>query len=172
MARPIKIVLRSLTRRERRLLKEKLRDKSLAVRIHERYRVVAEAMAGRSPVEIADRVGVHFTTVYDWMHRFNQEGFRSFEKAPNPQGRPSSLSSRQIRRLIATALARPTDLGLPFTHWSVAKLQEYCRTKKFLPAFSDEWVRRLLRREGITLQHTKTWKESPDPDFESKKTVS
>ncbi|MFH1891308.1 MAG: helix-turn-helix domain-containing protein, partial [Candidatus Zixiibacteriota bacterium] len=76
MARPIKIVLRSLTRRERRLLKEKLRDKSLAVRIHERYRVVAEAMAGRSPVEIADRVGVHFTTVYDWMHRFNQEGFR------------------------------------------------------------------------------------------------
>jgi len=172
MARPIKMVLRSLTRGERRLLKEKLRDKTLAARIHERYRVVAEAMAGRSPKEIADRVGVHFTTVYDWMHRFNHEGFGSFEKAPNPQGRPSSLSGRQIRRLIATALARPTDLGLPFTHWSVAKLQEYCRAKQLLPAFSDEWVRRLLRREGISLQHTKTWKESPDPDFESKKTVS
>ena len=73
--------------------------------------------------------------------------------------------------MIATALARPMDLGLPFTHWSVAKLQGYCRKKKVLPAFSTEWVRRLLRREGISVQRTKTWKESPDPDFESKKTA-
>lgn len=171
MARPVEIRLRRLRQQERRLLQEKMRDKKLSVRIYERYRVIAEAGQGRSAPEIADRVGVHFTTVYDWIHRFNQEGFVAFEAAPNPQGRPSSLSSRQIRRLIATALARPTDLGLPFTHWSVAKLQEYCRAKKILPPFSDEWVRRLLRREGISFQRTKTWKESPDPDFESKKTA-
>ena len=172
MARPVRITLRRLRRQERRLLREKLKDKTLAVRIYERYRVIAQAALGRSVPEIADRAAVHITTVYDWIHRFNQEGFVRFEDAPNPQGRPSSLTSRQVRQLIATALARPTDLGLPFTQWSVAKLQEYCRAKKLLPAFSDEWVRRLLRREGISFQRTKTWKESPDPDFESKKTVS
>ncbi len=171
MARPVEIRLRRLRQQERRLLQEKLRDKRLSVRIYERYRVIAEAGQGRSAPEIADRVGVHFTTAYDWIHRFNQDGFVSFEKVPNPQGRPSSLSGRQVRQLIATALARPTDLGLPFTQWSVAKLQEYCRVKKILPPFSDEWVRRLLRREGISFQRTKTWKESPDPDFESKKTA-
>lgn len=170
MARPVEIRLRRLRQRERRLLQEKLKDKKLSVRIYERYRVIALAAQGRSAPEIADRVGIHFTTVYDWLHRFNQDGFVSFEDAPNPRGRPSSLSSRQVRRLIATALARPSDLGLPFTQWSVAKLQEYCRAKKILPPFSDEWVRRLLRREGISFQRTKTWKESPDPDFESKKT--
>ena len=170
MARPRKIKLRRLRRQERQLLREKLKDKKLSVRIYERYRVIAEAAQGRSVPEIADRVGVHLTTVYDWVHRFNQEGFVSFEAVPNPQGRPSSLSSRQVRQLIATALARPSDLGLPFTHWSIAKLQDYCHQKQLLPIFSDEWVRRLLRREGISFQHTKTWKESPDPDFESKKT--
>ena len=172
MARPVEIKLRRLRQLERRLLREKWKDKKLSVRIYERYRVIAEAAQGRSVPGIADRVGVHLTTVYDWVHRFNEEGFASFEEVPNPQGRPSSLSSRQVRQLIATALARPTDLGLPFTHWSVAKLQEYCCARKLLPAFSNEWVRRLLRREGISFQRTKTWKESPDPDFESKKTVS
>jgi transposase len=170
MARPIQIKLHPLRRKERQLLREKLRDKKLSVRIYECYRVISEAAQGRSAPEIADRVGVHFTTVYDWVHRFNEEGFVSFEDVPNPLGRPSSLSSRQIRQLIATALARPTDLGLPFTHWSITKLQDYCRQKQLLPDFSGEWIRRLLRREGISFQRTKTWKESPDPDFESKKT--
>lgn len=172
MARPVKVWLRRLRPTERRWLRAKLKDKKLAMRIYARYRVIDEAARGRPVPEIADRVGVHETTVYDWVHRFNREGFARFEAAPNPAGRPSSLSSRQVRRLIATALARPTDLGLPFTHWSVAKLTEYCRKKNLLPEFSDEWVRRLLRREGISFQRTKTWKQSPDPDFESKKTAS
>jgi len=171
MARPVEIRLRRLRPQEQQLLRVRLKDKKLSVRIYERYRVIAEAAQGRSVPEIADRVGAHFTTVYDWVHRFNQEGFAGFEDVPNPQGRPSSLSSRQVRQLIAAALARPTDLGLPFTHWSVAKLQDYCREKKLLPSFSDEWVRRLLQREGVSLQRSKTWKESPDPDFESKKTA-
>ena len=172
MARPIRVRLRRLRPTERRWLQAKLRDKKLSVRIYSRYRVVDEAAHGRSASAIADRVGVHLTTVYDWVYRFNREGFVGFEDAPNPDGRPSSLSSRQVRQLIATALARPMDLGLPFTHWSVAKLREYCQKKKLLPTLSNEWVRRLLRREGISFQRTKTWKESPDPDFESKKTAS
>ncbi|MEW5702236.1 MAG: helix-turn-helix domain-containing protein [Candidatus Zixiibacteriota bacterium] len=172
MARPVEVRLRALRPSERQWLKAKLRDKKLSVRIYGRYRVVDEAARGRPAAEIADRVGMHLTTVYDWVHRFNREGFAGFEDVPNPDGRPSSLSGRQVRQLITTALARPTDLGLPFTHWSVAKLREYCQRKKLLPALSNEWVRRLLRREGISFQRTKTWKESPDPDFESKKTAS
>ena len=172
MARSKSIGLRRLKPDERKLLHRKLRDKTLSVRIYERYRVIAEAVQRRPPKEIADRVGVHFTMVYDWIHRFNDRGFSGFEDAPNPKGRPSSLSSRQVRQLIGTALARPPDLGLPFTQWSVAKLKEHCTRKKLLPTFSDEWVRRLLRREGVSFQRTKTWKESPDPHFESKKTGS
>jgi len=139
--------------------------------VYERYRVIAEAARGLEARDIAERVGVHLTTVYDWLHRFNAHGFAGIEDPPNAAGRPSSLSSKQIRALISAALARPTDLGLPFTQWSVAKLQAYCQRRRLLPDFSDEWVRRLLRRQGITFQRTKTWKASPDPQFEEKKTA-
>ncbi len=167
-----KVALRKLRKKERELLEGKLKDKTMSVRNYERYRIVKEASEGRKPKEVADRVGCHYTVVYDWIHKFNSSGFSSFERPPNPEGKASSITSKQIRELIRVALSRPEDLGLPFTTWSVKKLNRYCRKKGILPEVTDEWVRRLLRREGITHQRTKTWKESPDPDFEVKKTAS
>lgn len=154
------------------MLAEKLKDKKMPVRNYERYRIIKEASEGRKAAEIADRVGCHFTVVYDWTKRFNASGFETFERAPNPEGRVPSISGEQIRALIKVALSRPEDLGLPFTTWSVKKLNGYCRSQGILPEVTDEWVRRLLRREGITHQRTGTWKQSPDPDFEVKKTAS
>jgi transposase len=37
---------------------------------------------------------------------------------------------------------------------------------------TDEWVRRLLRREGLTAQRVRTWKTSSDPAFDRKKNAS
>jgi len=42
--------------------------------------------------------------------------------------------------------------------------------EKLLPAVTGEWVRRLLRREGLTAQRVRTWKTSNDPAFDRKKT--
>lgn len=115
---------------------------------------------------------MHITGIYDWIEHFNEYGFKGFDDPPNPEGRPSTLSAKQIRQMIKIALSRPTDLGLPYTHWSVAKLRSYLVLKLgIFPDYTDEWVRRLLRREGVSFQRTKTWKESPDPDFEVKKTA-
>ncbi len=164
--------MRSLSDAERTVLRAKLRDKTLSVRVWERYRIVWELSAGHRPSEVADRVGCHLTVVYDWLHRFNESGFATFEAAPNPKGRPATIGSEQIRALIRVATSRPEDLGLPFTDWSVAKLHRYCEEKGLLPPCTDEWVRRLLRREGLTYQRTKTWKESNDPLFEEKKGAS
>ena len=161
--------LRTLTDDEQALLAAKLRDKTLAVRVWERYRIVSELAQGRSPAQVADRVGCHVTVVYDWLHRFNASGFATFEAAPNPHGRPATIGSEQIRALLRAATSRPQDLGLPFTDWSVAKLHQYCDERGLLPPCTDEWVRRLLRRQGLTYQRTKTWKQSNDPLFEEDK---
>jgi transposase len=110
--------------------------------------------------------------VYLWIRQFSKEGFAAFERVSNPKGRPATISSEHVRQLVRIATSRPEDLGLPFTQWSVAKLHAYCEKRGILPECSDEWVRRLLRREGLTYQRTKTWKESPDPDYEVKKTTS
>jgi len=170
MGRPTKILLRKLTKKEKERLSQKLRDKTMTQRIYERYRVIDIAQQGFTIAQIAERSGMHFTGIYDWIERFNENGFLRFDDPPNPDGRPSSLSSKQIREMIKIALSRPVDLGLPYTQWSIPKLRAYLQKQSLFPDFSNEWVRRLLKREGISLQRTKTWKESPDPDFEVKKT--
>jgi transposase len=167
MARPLR--LRWLTRRERRLLRAKLKDLSLAARVHQRYRIIEEVRKGHAIPEAADRVGCHFTVAYDWVHRFNASGFGTFEQVPNPKGRPPILRAKQLRELVDVALSSPAERGLPFSNWSVPKLAEYCRGKGLLPPVTDEWVRRLLRREGLTAQRIRTWKTSHDPNFDRKK---
>ena len=164
--------LRFLSGAESRMLQDKLRDLSLSAKVHQRYRIVSEVLKGHSVTETADRVGCHFTVAYDWVRRFNKSGFTTFEQVPNPRGRPPILRSQQLRELVEVALSSPAERGLPFSNWSVPKLSEYCRSKGLLPPVTDEWVRRLLRREGLTAQRIRTWKTSHDPDFDRKKNES
>lgn len=164
--------LRAPTRSERNTLRNKLKDLTLSARIHQRYRIIDLASNSYPAVEVAERVGCHFTVAYSWIRRFNQSGFDTFERASNPKGRPPILRAQQLRELVDVALSSPAERGLPFTMWSVAKLAEYCRSKRLLPDISDEWVRRVLRREGISAQRIRTWKTSSDPQFDAKKNAS
>ena len=173
MARTKKPVrLRALTRSQKNTLRRKLKDLTLSARIHQRYRIIDLASKSYPAVEVAERVGCHFTVAYNWIRRFNDSGFDTFERVSNPKGRPPILQARQLRELVDVALSDPSERGLPFTTWSVAKLAEYCRSKRLLPDISDEWVRRVLRREGITAQRIRTWKTSSDPEFDAKKNAS
>lgn len=167
-----KLAVRALRSSERAVLEQKLADKTLSAYVLDRYRMIQAVAEGFSPTEVAQILQCERITIYQWVKRFNAEGFAQFEKATNPNGRPALLRAEHLRQLVKIALSRPHDLGLPYTTWSVAKLAEYCRARKLLPDVSNEWVRRLLRREGLSLQRTKTWKESPDPEFEKKKPYS
>jgi len=171
MARSSKVFLRKLRKPEKELLKVRLRDKAVSARIYERYRVIDIAQQGFSVPEIAERSGMFVTSIYDWIGRFNEHGFEGFDDPPNPNGRPSSLSGRQLREMVKIALSRPSDRGLPYTHWSVARLRTYLIRRGLFPNYTDEWIRRLLRREGVTLQRRTILKESPDQDFEVTKTA-
>jgi len=167
-----RLVLRPLTADEEQTLSERLGEKRQLAKIYERYRLIALVRDGVTPSAASRMVGCSEGKAEHWVHRFNASGFTSFEKQPNHPGRPIIIDGQQVKALIRVALSRPDDLGLPFTQWSVSKLRAYCLKQGLIPAISDEWVRRLLRREGLSYQHTKTWKESNDPDFESKKTAS
>jgi len=167
-----RIPLRPLTASEQRVLRAKLQDLTLSVRVHQRYRIVDQVRRGFGLKQAAERGGCHFTVAYDWVHRFNHSGFTTFEQVPNPKGRPPILRAAQLRELVDVALSSPAERGLPFSVWSVSKLAEYCRGRKLLPPVTDEWVRRLLRREGLSAQRVRTWKTSTDPAFDRKKNAS
>jgi transposase len=164
-----KLFVRRLKPSERRTLEEKVGDRALSAYVLDRFRIIQAIDQGFNPTQIAGILGCERQTVYQWVHMFNDSGFAEFQKATNPYGRPAILTSENLRQLVKIALSRPQDLGLPYTVWSIAKLADYCRSKDLLPEVSNEWIRRLLRREGLSVQRTKTWKVSPDPEFEKKK---
>lgn len=166
---PKRLKLRRFRRGERQTLHAKLHDRKLLAWAMHRYQIIALVREGHSVFRASHQVGSSPKMAYLWVARFNTSGFRDFENTSNPQGRPSSLTAQQMQLLLQTAEKRPTDVGLPFTHWSMTKLQDYLVKRLHFPSVSPEWLRRLLHRAEVSWQHTKTWKQSHDPEFEAKK---
>jgi len=69
-----------------------------------------------------------------------------------------------VEEIAAVALSPPKQL-IGLSVWSLAKLRHYLVEQRIVPAISLEWLRQLLRRCRIRWRHTKTWKESQDPEF-------
>jgi transposase len=168
---PKRLKLRRFRRGERQILCDKLHDRKLPTWAMHRYQIIALVREGQSVFHASHQVGSSPKMAYLWVARFNESDFRDFEESSNPAGRPSGLTVQQIQLLMRTAQKRPTDVGLPFTNWSMTKLQDYLVKRRHFPIVSPEWVRRLLRRADVSWQHTKTWKQSHDPDFAAKKSV-
>jgi transposase len=99
---------------------------------------------------------------------FNERGFAALRPGRSP-GRPRRIDERTRERIVAVALSRPHDLGLPFTHWSLPKLRDQLIESGVVESISHEGVRQVLRERGISFQRTKTWKQSTDREFERKK---
>jgi hypothetical protein len=131
--------------------------------------------SGSTASAIAHLVAGCDETVRRVVHAFNATGLGALD--PHwAGGRPRLISDGDIAVIIATAMARPKQLGMPFTHWSLRKLSTYLRggyrRTAPIPAHpvtvSRERLRQILHTHRITFQHTRTWKESTDPDFDAK----
>ncbi len=60
-------------------------------------------------------------------------------------------------------------MGRPFTRWSIRKLADYLATNRVRRVYlGRERLRQLLRRNDVSFQRTRTWKESTDPNFDAK----
>jgi transposase len=99
------------------------------------------------------------------IHEFNERGFESLRPRFGG-GRPRRISSDDEQRIVAVAGARPDSLGVPYTRWSLAKLSRYLAGQGL--AVSPAHLGRILGRNGVSLQRTRSWKQSPDPDCEAK----
>jgi transposase len=133
-----------------------------------RAMVVLASAGGNDVAVIARLVQTSPDRVREMIHRFNEMGMRSLD----PQwagGRPRQITTTDRALIVKTATTRPRKLGRPFTHWSIRKLADYLATKRGRKVrIGRERLRQILITEGITFQHTKTWKESPDPLREQK----
>jgi len=129
-------------------------------------RIILLSRGGLKNAQIAERCDCSSTWVRRVIHRFNQGGIEAITWYPYYGGRtgPVKFFSDIIEQLYEVALSPPKAL-IGMSVWSLSKLRAYLQEQGIVASISLEWLRQLLRRHKIRWRHTKTWKESTDPEF-------
>jgi len=58
-------------------------------------------------------------------------------------------------------------MGVAATRWSLVRLARYLAEQQIVQV-SPAHLGRILKAAGLSFQRTRTWKASPDPDYEAK----
>ena len=103
---------------------------------------------GASLAEASEWVGLHYTNAHLWGKRFWQSGVAGLSDRPKA-GRPRQYDDKATTEILKAAAARPKDLGLKFTTWSLPKLQEHLRRQAGLGKITRSTIRRRLLQEGF-----------------------
>ena len=84
--------------------------------------------AGYSIAEASQMTHLHYTNAHKWVKRFQSTGLAGLHDHQRT-GRPRIHGGEIEELVIKTATSRPPDLGLGFTTWSLAKLENHLRQK-------------------------------------------
>lgn len=102
---------------------------------------------------IAKRIGCGTDTVVRVRRLYRQGGVKALTPI-KPPGRPSRANPAYIAEMKRAAQTNPRDLGYGFSTWSVVRLAAHL-AKVTGTRFSDDQLRRLLRRHGFSFKRPK-----------------
>ena len=122
------IRVRALGEEEAAELARMARSRTLGAGLVRRAQIIQHAVDGLSAPEIAARMGLCGATVRFWLRRFNERGLPGLEEEVR-SGRPPTYTAEERSAVIAAALSRPADLGLPFASWTLERLVAYLGEK-------------------------------------------
>jgi transposase len=163
--RPAEVFVRPLSHEEALRLK-RLVKRSRHASTRERASIVLGSNAGNSASAIAASWLTDDSHVRKVIHDFNERGFDSLR--PNYRGgRPRRITGDQRQRIVSVAGARPDTQGVPLTRWSLPRLAAYLAGQGIVE-ISPAHLGRVLAEANLSFQRTRTWKASPDPDYETK----
>jgi len=158
------VFVRPLALDEARRLKRRAKQaRHFATR--ERAAILLASNVGNSVPQIAQMWMTDESHVRRVIHEFNERGMASLD--PDYRGgRPRRISCEQRRQAVAVAGARPDTQGVALTRWSLPRLAEHLAELGL--EISPAHLGRVLAEAGLSFQRTRTWKASPDPDYETK----
>jgi transposase len=160
--------VRALTDDEQATIERLAHSRTAAARVVERARIIWYAAQGLTVPTIAMQVHLHEQTVRLWLKRFNAAGLLALHDAPR-SGRPATYTPDEVSVVIATALTKPGTLGLPFSMWTLDRLEtylnEHCQIR-----IKRSRIDEILLAEGLRWHKDETWfSERLDPDFAAKR---
>jgi transposase len=162
--RPPEVFVRELSFEEGARLKSISRRAKYQSK-RQRAMILLASSTGMPAPQIAAAVRSDESHVRKVIHAFNEHGFSSLD--PDYRGRrPRKTTPVQRDRIVSVARARPDTQGVPLTRWSLAKLREHLAGMGI--CLCEEALRQTLIGAGLSHQRTRSWKWSPDPDFQAK----
>ncbi len=133
----------------------------------QRAQILLASASGMSAPQIAAVVRSDENQVRRVIHEFNTLGMESLRPFVGG-GRPRMIDQPTRDRVVAIALACPRCYGEPLGRWSLRRLRRYLPRRRIVRQLSVEGLRQILHAAGVSWQRTRTWKASPDPDYEAK----
>lgn len=167
--RPPKVFVRVLSNEEEAELQRLIRkgERCVSPITCRRALVVLMSRQGRRASDIAGAVSAKPDWVRNVIQAFNTGGVDALPPKWSG-GRPRVITGAMRTRIAEVATTRPQLLKEPYARWSLPKLRDYLIRTRVVPAISTERLREILAEEKISIQRTKSWKRSPDPDFDAK----
>jgi transposase len=139
-----------------------------------RIRAVSQIRNGESPEQVAKVLGVNRVSVYRWMSRFANDGYKGLKRKKAP-GKEPLLNYNQMRSLYFMIIdSTPEQMKLPFALWTLAGIQK-CIKDRFGLELSKATMGRIMARLGLSFQKplqrayeqdgalVKTWLKSEFP---------
>jgi transposase len=161
------IRVRALGEEEAEELARMARSRTLGAGLVRRAQIVQHAADDLSAPEIAAKMGLCGATVRFWLKRFNERGLSGLAEDMR-SGRPPVYTAEERSAVIAAALSRPAELGLPFASWTLDRLVAYLGEKGV--GMKRSRVGEVLLAEGLKWRQEETWfGVRVDPEFERKR---
>lgn len=110
-----------------RLKEEELQEIAVAIKHDKRPEVRQRGMGlrllheGRSPKAVAEFMSVSQPTVYDWHHRWQENGLEGLANRPK-SGRPPKADEGYVELLEQVIEQDPQELGYAFSIWTAGRL--------------------------------------------------
>jgi transposase/DNA-binding CsgD family transcriptional regulator len=144
-----------LTEKERTIINEWAKSKTLPIRIVQRARIIQMAAQNYENIQIASKLGMSHPTVQLWRDRFLSFRLPGLEKdAPRP-GRIPKVSHKKVMAIVnATLHTTPPDA----THWST-------RTMAKTQGVGHATVQRIWKQYNLKPHLIETFKLSRDKKF-------
>jgi transposase len=136
------IFVREPNKKERDRLYELMEDR----RIGYRAKIIILSYEGYTPPQIEKAIHMHVKNIRKWIKRFNEFGIKGILEKRRP-GRKPKLSEKLVKEIINIVGRSPHELGLPFSTWSLRKLESYLKQKGV--RVSHTRIRQLLLNHGF-----------------------
>src|SRR2546426_9127305 len=105
---------------------------------------------GRSPAEVARRLGVHRQSVGRWQQHLDREGLAGLKKAGRA-GRPAKMRVEQLLRLEEELVRGPRAWGYTTELWTTQRVADLIQ-RRFRVRYHRDHVGRVLAQMGWSCQ--------------------